>query len=194
MAGGHGAAPGLRHDRGAAGDRVGLLVVVDVHAAASGAVMGGAVGAKPLHFGAQVAEDIRHLAVAQFPHGFGQRGYLVAQGLVGHGASWACGLAGIMDERGPVAETAQQPGGARLGGWMASRPVAGSNPVRPPLEVVPPSADRPPGTARDSENEARDEQDDAEDDQASLLATDCWYRRATRPEAASPRWSRCPAA
>src|ERR1035441_2583715 len=119
----------------------------------------------------------------------------------------------MMDERGPVAETAQRPGGARLSGWMASRPVAGSNPVRPPLEVVPPSADRPPGAARDSENEAHDEQDDAEtkqdgesgqpsddgqddaeDDQASLLATDCWYRRATRAGAPSPRWSRCPAA
>jgi hypothetical protein len=49
--------------------------------------MAAPLGAKPLHFGAQVAEDIRHLAVAQFPHGFGQRGYLVAQGLVGHGAS-----------------------------------------------------------------------------------------------------------
>src|SRR5471032_2353002 len=33
------------------------------------------------------------------------------------------------------------------------------------LEIVPPSADRAPGAARDSKNEAHDEQDDAEVEQ-----------------------------
>ena len=65
---------------------------MDVHAGAADAVMGGPLGAKALHLGAQFAESVRYLAVAQLAHGLGEFGDLVAQVLVRHGE--ASGIVG----------------------------------------------------------------------------------------------------